>query len=139
MWKIEIAQVSGFQLNFHIAFIGPHFWITIRAKDKNYDKRRRHFFWRKNTQVVVLVLHLLNFLWAVVYKYIVGCRNYYQCFILRLSTILNYLNIANDFVRTVWPKREQRVVDHLPLLTYGIKLSLEAWILESKNSNLNFK
>ena len=76
---------------------------------------------------------------CVVYKYIVGCRNYYQCFILRLSTILNYLNIANDFVRTVWPKREQRVVDHLPLLTYGIKLSLEAWILESKNSNLNFK
>ena len=104
----------------------------------NYDKQRRHFFGRKNTQVV-LVLHSLNFLWAVVYKYIVGCRNYYQCFILRVTTILNYLNIANDFVRTVWPKREQRVVDHLPLLTYGIKLSLEAWILESKNSNLNFK
>ena len=76
---------------------------------------------------------------CVVYKYIVGCRNYYQCFILRLSTILNYLNIANDFVRTVWPKREQRVVDHLPLLTYGIKLSLEAWISKFKNSNSSFK
>ena len=137
MWKIEIAQVSGFQLNFHIAFIGPHFWITIRAKDKNYDKRRRHFFGRKNTQVV-LVLHRLNFLWAVVYKYIVGCRNYYQCFILRLSTILNYLNIANDFVRTVWHKRTESCRSSATFDLWH-KAELEAWILEFKNSNLSFK
>ena len=30
-------------------------------------------------------------------------------------------------------------VDRLPLMAYGLKLSLEAWILKSKNSNLSFK
>ena len=33
----------------------------------------------------------------------------------------------------------ERVVDRLPLMTYGLKLSLEAWILEFKNFNLSFK
>ena len=33
----------------------------------------------------------------------------------------------------------ERVVDCLPLMIYGLKLSLEAWILKSKNSNLSFK
>ena len=33
----------------------------------------------------------------------------------------------------------ERVVDRLQLMTYGLKLSLEAWILEFKNSNLSFK
>ena len=33
----------------------------------------------------------------------------------------------------------ERIVDHLPLITYGLKLSLEAWILELKNFNLSFK
>ena len=33
----------------------------------------------------------------------------------------------------------ERGVDGLPLITYGLKLSLEAWILKFKNSNLSFK
>ena len=33
----------------------------------------------------------------------------------------------------------ERVVDRLPLMTYGLKLSLEAGILKFKNSNLSFK
>ena len=28
--------------------------------------------------------------------------------------------------------KNDRVVDHLPLMTYGLKLSLEAWILKLK-------
>ena len=33
----------------------------------------------------------------------------------------------------------ERVVEPLPLMTYGLKLSLEAWILKFKNFNLSFK
>ena len=33
----------------------------------------------------------------------------------------------------------ERVVDRLPLMTYGLKLSLEAWILKFNISNLSFK
>ena len=33
----------------------------------------------------------------------------------------------------------ERVVDRLPAMTYGLKLSLEAWILKSDNFNLSFK
>ena len=33
----------------------------------------------------------------------------------------------------------ERVVGRLPLMTYGLKLSLEAWILKFKNSTLSFK
>ena len=33
----------------------------------------------------------------------------------------------------------ERVVDRLPLMTYGLKLSLEAWILKFNNFNLSFK
>ena len=33
----------------------------------------------------------------------------------------------------------ERVVDRLPLMTYGLKLRLEAWILKFKNFNLSFK
>ena len=36
-------------------------------------------------------------------------------------------------------KSNERVVDCLPLMTYGLKLSLEAWILEFKNFDLSFK
>ena len=34
---------------------------------------------------------------------------------------------------------KERVVDRLPLMTYGLKLRLEAWILKFKNFNLSFK
>ena len=33
----------------------------------------------------------------------------------------------------------ERVVDRLPLMTYGLKLSLEALILKFKNFDLRFK
>ena len=36
-------------------------------------------------------------------------------------------------------KDYERVVDCLPLKTYDLKLSLEAWILEFKNFDLSFK
>ena len=31
----------------------------------------------------------------------------------------------------------ERVVDRLPLMTYGLKLSLEAWILKFKKKSFN--
>ena len=33
----------------------------------------------------------------------------------------------------------ERVVDRLPLMTYGLKLSPDAWILEFNNFDLSFK
>ena len=36
-------------------------------------------------------------------------------------------------------QHKERVVDRQPLMTYGLKLSLEAWILKLKNSNSSFK
>ena len=48
-----------------------------------------------------------------------------------LSSIMIY-----DYVS---PLDYKRVVDHLPLMTYGLKLSFEAWIWEFENSNLSFK
>ena len=33
----------------------------------------------------------------------------------------------------------ERFFDCLPLMTYGLKLSLEAWILKFKNFSLSFK
>ena len=45
-----------------------------------------------------------------------------------------YLNFSHCQV-----SNNERVVDRLPLMTYGLKLSFEAWILKSKDFTLSFK
>ena len=43
-----------------------------------------------------------------------------------------------DLSLGLFSKYNERVVDRLPLMTYGLKLILEAWIVEFKNFNLSF-
>ena len=54
----------------------------------------------------------------------------------------NYINFISFLLRNFSQMMKhyiERVVDWLPLMTYGLKLSLEAWILKFKNFNLSFK
>ena len=44
------------------------------------------------------------------------------------------IKIVQSFYYT--DHESERVVDHLPLMTYGLKLSLEAWILKFKKKSL---
>ena len=91
-------------------------------------------------------------------------RWYFECHQLGLCTITNYyypVKCKDNRASWQWAGAEtdyrsfilifcilwtsddvllyERVVDRLPLMTYGLKLSLEAWILEFKNFNLSFK
>ena len=54
----------------------------------------------------------------------------------------NYINFISFLLRNFSQMMKhyiERVVDCLPLMTYGLKLSFEAWILKSKDFTLSFK
>ena len=72
------------------------------------------------------------------YRFVSNLISFFcKSFLFRFSSPLTLWN--NIWFKIQWLHHIERVVDLLPLMTYGLKLSLEAWILEFKNFDLSFK
>ena len=56
----------------------------------------------------------------------------------RLYWSTNQLYLRED-TESPWVSYIERAVDCLPLMIYGLKLSVEAWISKFKNFKLSFK